>query len=341
MKSYWGVFVVLSVLFLGCKQEIENKALEYVVDMHLENSEIFFDTELHHVSGLDSISFKISKSIKDIKVSGLNVESMKLDSLDEYQNLITLSLNGKDNSQGIIRFTYGLGVNDSFRETTGGKGVLLQGSALIPIAKSEVFVPPTYIFNIVNESNYHLLSNFTSGVKMTSDKVVLNITEKPFDILKKGVCVVRSINKDSVFVENIAQEVSSVVGYYSSLLEEEISVFDIVVNDFGDHSFYTSPNFVNLYYYNAVDYDDKASNYSYLYNTLSHEIAHKWFSMSNVYNVSPSAFIDEGFSDYLSVMYARQKYGEVYFEQYIYSYQKYAEGGVSIMSVHEGMDFDL
>ena len=86
-----------------------------------------------------------------------------------------------------------------------------------------------------------------------------------------------------------------------------MSEFIIVVNDFGDHSFCISPNFVNLYYYNAVDYDDKTASYSY--NTLFHELAHKWFSMSNVYNVSPSAFIDEGFSDYLSVMYIRQKYG--------------------------------
>lgn len=119
MKSYWGVFVVLSVFFLGCKQEIENKALEYVVGMRIDNSEVLFDTELHHVGVLDSISFKISKSIKDIKVTGATVENMKLDSLDEYQNLITLSLNSKEKSQGVIRFTYAIDLEKALVETTG------------------------------------------------------------------------------------------------------------------------------------------------------------------------------------------------------------------------------
>ena len=340
MKSYWGVFVVLSVFFLGCKQEIENKALEYVVDMHLENSEIFFDTELHHVSGLDSISFKISKSIKDIKVSGLNVESMKLDSLDEYQNLITLSLNGKDNSQGVIRFTYAIDLEKALVETTGGIGVLLQGVALIPVVKSEIFTPPTYIFKIENESKYHLFSNFTDGVKATTHKVVLNITEKPFDVYKGLNSTILTLNKDSVFVKSIDAALTSVVSYYSSVFDEDIPTFTILVNDFGNHSFYSSSGFVNLHYYNERGVDNKDVDYEYLYSTLYHEVAHKWFSMSNVYNVSPSAFIDEGFSDYVSVMYARKEYGEVYFEQIMDRYKEYANGAVSIMSVNDEIEFD-
>lgn len=40
-------------------------------------------------------------------------------------------------------------------------------------------------------------------------------------------------------------------------------------------------------------------------------------------------------------MYARQKYGEVYFKEYTNNYQIYAEGGASIMNVNEGMGFDV
>lgn len=339
MKNNLIVFIALSFFLYSCNQEGQDEALEYVVDVHIDESALFFNTELRHINVLDSVSFKLNKKIKNIKVFGEGVVSMRIDSLDAYQNLVTLSLKSKKSD--IVRFEYTLSIDDSFLETTGGRGVLLQGAELIPIVKSDIFIPPTYVFEVKNESKYHVFANFINGIKTTSDKVFMNVTEKPFDVYQGDVCIVRSISKDSDFVKNIAEEVSNVISYYSGLFDEEMNEFVIVINDFGNHSFFTSPNFVNLYYYNADDYNDKTASYSYLYNTLSHELAHKWFSMSNVYNVSPSAFIDEGFSDYLSVMYARQKYGEVHFEQIIKSYKEYAEGGGSIMSVHEGMDFDL
>lgn len=340
MRNSSLVCLIICFLLLSCGVEQEDRALEYVVDIRIDNSEVLFDTELHHVRVSDSISFKISKSIKDIKVTGATVENMKLDSLDEYQNLITLSLNSKEKSQGVIRFTYAIDLEKALVETTGGIGVLLQGVALIPVVKSEIFTPPTYVFKIENESKYHLFSNFTDGVKATTDKVVLNITEKPFDVYKGLSSNILTLNKDSVFVKSIDTALTSVVSYYSSIFDEDIRTFTILVNDFGNHSFYSSPGFVNLYYYNEVGVDNKDVNYGYLYSTLYHEVAHKWFSMTNVYNGSPSAFIDEGFADYLTVMYARKEYGEAHFEQIMDRYKEYAGGAVSIMSVSDEIEFD-